>query len=123
MKRYLTEKEFQDFVETARDYLDNTILNEDKIATDINTNESRDNVEKQPISIEPKVYDWSKHEKFTEYDIINGKPERIKQLLRLDFTPRPYQIRMARAGLKRKNSLICLQTGAGKTFVRVYPLL
>lgn len=27
---------------------------------------------------------------------------------------------MARAGLKRENSLVCLQTGAGKTFVRIY---
>ena len=27
---------------------------------------------------------------------------------------------MVRAGLQRENSLVCLQTGAGKTFVRIY---
>jgi len=71
----------------------------------------------KPIWTESEIYDWSKHEKFTADDILNSRPERVKQLLRLNFTPRPYQIRMTRAGLKRENSLVCLQTGAGKTFV------
>lgn len=69
------------------------------------------------IFTQPEIYDWSKHEKIDADIILNSSPERIKQLLRLNFTPRPYQIRMVRAGLRRENSLVCLQTGAGKTFV------
>jgi len=117
MKNYLNEKEFEDFIQIARDYLDNAILKENQTIISIENNESIINMEKKSIWLESEIYDWSKHEKFTEYDIINSKPKRVQQLLRLDFIPRSYQIRMTTAGLKGNNSLICLQTGAGKTFV------
>lgn len=58
--------------------------------------------------------------KITADDILNSQPERVKELLRLNFIPRPYQIRMIRGGLKNQNSLICLQTGSGKTFVGIF---
>ncbi|CAF4590030.1 unnamed protein product, partial [Rotaria magnacalcarata] len=38
-------------------------------------------VEKTPIWSEPEIYDWSKHERFSLDDIINSKPERVRQLL------------------------------------------
>ncbi|CAF1045185.1 unnamed protein product [Rotaria sordida] len=117
MKNYLNEKEFEDFIQTARDYLDNAILKENQTTISIENNGSIINIEKKSIWLEPEIYDWSKHEKFTEDDIINSKPKRVQQLLRLDFIPRSYQIRMTTAGLKGNNSLICLQTGAGKTFI------
>ncbi|CAF1411589.1 unnamed protein product [Rotaria sp. Silwood1] len=117
MKSYLNEKEFEDFIQTARDYLENAIIKEDRTIISNEKNGSTTNNEKNLIWLEPEIYDWSKHKKLTEYDIINNKPERVQQLLRLDFIPRPYQIRMARTGLKKENSVICLQTGAGKTFI------
>ncbi|CAF2758274.1 unnamed protein product [Rotaria sp. Silwood2] len=117
MKSYLNEKEFEDFIQVARDYLDNAILKENQTIISSENYRSTTNMEKKSIWLEPEIYDWSKHEKLTEYDIINNKPERVQRLLRLDFIPRFYQIRMARAGLIKKNSLICLQTGAGKTFI------
>jgi superfamily II RNA helicase len=116
IKNSLTVKEFEDFLQTAKSHLNYTVLNENRKVTSIDNY----NTEMKPIVVEGEIYDWSKHEKFTADDIINSKPERVKQLLRLNFTPRPYQIRMVRAGLRKDNSLVCLQTGAGKTFVRIF---
>lgn len=117
IKKYLSEKEFENLVEVARNHLDGAIMKERSINCSAGSDEST-NVREYVIDIaEGAILNFSKPEKFILNDIINGKPEDVKRLLRLDFTPRPYQIRMARPGLQRKNSLICLQTGAGKTFV------
>ncbi|CAF3376015.1 unnamed protein product [Rotaria socialis] len=117
IKSYLSKKEFEDFIQTARNHVDRAILKQDKTIVYIPRNGSTVSVEKTPIWSDPEIYDWSKHERFSESDIINSKPERVRQLLRLDFNPRPYQIRMARPGLAGKNSIVCLQTGSGKTFI------
>jgi len=117
IKNDLTENEFKDFIETASRYLHNAISKRNGMSTSMENHESITTIEKKPVWIEPEIYDWSKHERFTADDILNSQPERVKVLLRLNFTPRPYQIRMVRAGLKKENSLVCLQTGAGKTFV------
>lgn len=116
IKDHLTENEFEDFIETARNYFEGGL----SLRNGLKTSTSTSNIEKKVVFSEPKVYDWSKHENFTANDIINSNPERAQQLLRLNFTPRPYQLRMARPGIERKNSIICLQTGAGKTFVRSF---
>ncbi|CAF0876492.1 unnamed protein product [Adineta steineri] len=117
LKNILTEKEYEDFVQTAKLYLNDAIVKGNGTNKSSRSNESPVNIEKTPFLVEAKPYDWSEHERFTADDILNSKPERVKQLLRLNFTPRPYQIRMVRCGLKKENSLVCLQTGAGKTFV------
>lgn len=111
IKNDLTEKEYEDLVQTARMYLHQAISKKNLADTPI------ENGEKKPVWTEPEIYDWSKHEKLTADMILNSSSERIKQLLRLNFIPRPYQIRMVTPGLKKENSLVCLQTGAGKTFV------
>lgn len=119
IKNDLTEQEFEDFIQIAKLYLNNALSKGNGTSISIEDDTSTSSVEKKPIWIEQSIYDWSKHEKFTADDILTSKPERVQELLRLNFTPRPYQIRMARAGLKYQNSLVCLQTGAGKTFVRI----
>ncbi len=117
IKNDLTEKEFEDFIETARRHLNNAISKGNGTNTSSESNGPAINLEKKAFWTEPEIYDWTKHEKFTADDVISSRPERVRKLLRLDFLPRPYQIRMVRAGLKKENSLVCLQTGAGKTFV------
>ncbi|UJR31193.1 hypothetical protein I4U23_018699 [Adineta vaga] len=118
IEKSLTKNEYEDFVHTAKVYLNYAISKSNGINSSIGIAESKlITEEKSILPIKPIPYDWSKHEKFDADDILNSKPERVKQLLRLNFTPRPYQIRMIRAGLKKQNSLVCLQTGAGKTFV------
>lgn len=112
IERYLTKEEFEVLVQTARMYLDDAARKVPMISLP-------DESDLSPIEIEPtENYDWSKHPKITVDDFSNSQPERVKKLLRLDFLPRRYQIRMIRPGLKNENSLVCLQTGAGKTFVR-----
>ena len=119
MKKCLTEKEYQNFIEVVNEYLDSS-LSEDNIVTRFPNHESSSKaVENKSSSAEPESFDWSQQNKLTVENIIHSKPERIQQLLRLDFTPRPYQIRMARPGLEQNNSLVCLQTGAGKTCVSI----
>ena len=113
----LTEKEFEDFIETARLYLHAAVLGEKQTSTRIHHDEPIDRPVERTRLTPAKDYDWSKHERFTAEDILGGTPERVQHLLRLAFTPRPYQIRMTQASLKKANSLVCLQTGAGKTNV------
>jgi superfamily II RNA helicase len=113
----LTEKEFEDCIETARLHLHAAVLNGKQKSARIPNDEPVDRLVQQTQPTPTQAYDWSKHERFTADDILYGTPERVKHLLRLAFTPRPYQIRMTRAALKKANSLVCLQTGAGKTNV------
>ena len=111
IERYLTREEFEALVQTARMYLNDAAYKEPVINLP-------DEIDESTMATESiGIYDWSKHQKITVDDIINSQPERVKKLLRLDFLPRPYQIRMIKPGLKNQNSLVCLQTGAGKTFV------
>jgi superfamily II RNA helicase len=117
IKKNLTEQEFEDLIQTAKSYLNGALSKDNGTSISIKHSASTSDTEKKPFWSEETIYDWSKHEKFTADDILKSKPERVRELLRLNFTPRPYQIRMVGAGLKRENSLVCLQTGAGKTFV------
>lgn len=112
----LTENEYEQFVHTARVHLNQAIAKGNEPSVSDQTGDSPTSVN----AAEASVYDWSRHPKLNADDVLRSKPERVKELLRLEFTPRPYQIRMVRAGLKRENSLVCLQTGAGKTFVSIH---
>ena len=135
IKSKLTDKEFEDFMQVANTYLHGaatkTANKYERTAIlasptrssspSINSKSSDSpNVTTDETLFLPQaelIYDWSTHEKFTADDILRSRPERVKQLLRLGFMPRPYQIRMTSTGLRNGNSLVCLQTGAGKTFV------
>lgn len=139
IRKDLTEQEFDDLLRTAKMYLNDAIskstranTSNDVISKGIGSSVFNETTSEFDLMIEsmPKaecqffsseateVYDWSKHPKITADDILNTQPERVMELLRLNFLPRPYQIRMIQPGLKHRNTLICLQTGAGKTFVR-----
>lgn len=115
LRNDLTEQEFEDFISVAKKYLNGAILKcnekpEYKQVTTINVKENF-------FLKEEPVYDWSKHEKFTADNIDPSAPQIVQKLLRLNFTPRPYQLRMIQMALRKQNTLVCLQTGAGKTFV------
>ena len=125
IRKDLTEQEFDDLLRIAKLHL-NDALSQGTGSPTSNDGMSKGNptdgstLKKESNCFWPETaeaYDWSKHQKITADDILNNRPERVKELLRLNFLPRPYQIRMIQPGLKRRNTLICLQTGAGKTFV------
>ena len=129
LRTILTEKEYEEFVYIAQQHLYQAAVAADvpgssssvtpsSPITSNTTDEPKMQKEPKPIVYSPLLpYDWSKHPRFTADDIVPSNPKRVKELLRLNFDPRQYQIAMARGGLRRENSLICLQTGAGKTFI------
>ncbi|CAF0782585.1 unnamed protein product [Didymodactylos carnosus] len=120
VKEILTEKEYIDFIAVTRMYLKNPIKNSKEgyrpstIAQSTTTISKNFNF-KEFLNTEVP-YDWMRHEHVTQENILLS-PQRAKNLLRLDFVPRAYQLRMARHGLNKTNSVVCLQTGAGKTWV------
>lgn len=116
MKNILTAKEFDDFIFIARQH-----LHQAAVFSDVKPMSLSPPIVPSPPKIENStvsIYDWSKHPKMTSEELLSSQPKRVKEFLRLGFEPRQYQISMTRAGLRGENLLICLQTGAGKTFVR-----
>ena len=104
IRSVLNEEEFENFLTVLEEHLTPAALESHETTTSFESDGTN--------------YDWSKHPIIAADLCLQNDPQKIRDLLRLDFLPRPYQIRMIRAALEEKNLLVCLQTGAGKTYVR-----